>query len=140
MLYHPLEVYCPHWRSAGQESTPRREFAGGLRVALEERAHTGNVNPSGSFRRGRAHAIFTGFFLLRFEFSCRELSKAVIIKRVPRRVAAGIHISARSGPAPSSCALLLSNSADLQKSRLGGAWFRWKASKWIKIQTSPYCT
>lgn len=45
MLYRLLEVYCPHLKSAGQVSAPRRECAPVPRVGLEETAHPGYVNP-----------------------------------------------------------------------------------------------
>lgn len=62
VLYRPLEVYCPRLKSAGQVSTPRREFAAVLRVGLEERANTGCVNSSVLFKKMmRAHNLHQVF-------------------------------------------------------------------------------
>lgn len=65
VLYRPLEVYCPRLKSAGQVSTPRREFAAVLRVGLEETAYTGCVNSSVLFKKMmRAHNLHQVFFPL----------------------------------------------------------------------------
>lgn len=59
------------------------------------------------------HTTFTRLFVLCFELFCRELSKVVIIKRVPRRLRGGIHISARRKSGHSSLALVRSRISDI---------------------------
>lgn len=114
VFHRLLEVCCPRLKSAGQVSTPRREFAVVLRVVLEETAHTGHVHSSALFKGVmRTHTIFTRFFVLCFEFFCRELGEVVIVKRVPGRLRGGVHITTRPKPARSSSALIRSSVSDI---------------------------
>lgn len=90
-IYRLLEVYCPRLKTAGQVSTPHRDFAVVLKVGLEETANTEHAGSPVLFKKmthtqTHTHTVFTRLSVLRFKVFCRELSEVVIIKRVPRRL------------------------------------------------------